>query len=642
MNQTQMKTIPLKQVQITDDFWKSKIDLAKDVIIPYQWDALNDNIPGAAPSHAIENFRIAAGLSDGEFKGMVFQDSDVAKWLEAASYSLIYEYDEELEKTIDEVIQLIGKAQQEDGYLNTYFTVKEPEKRWKDVCHGHELYCAGHMIEAAVAYYEATKKDSLLRIVTKYVDYIISVIGPEEGKYKTYPGHPELELALVKLYEVTHEEKYFNLMVYFIEERGKQPSVFLDEPTLGLHFNDKWFDLAYHQAHAPLDQQDTAEGHAVRAVYLYAGMADLVRYTDSEKWKKRLELLWDNVVEKRMYITGGIGSQGHGERFTLDYDLPNNVAYAETCASIGLVFWAKRMLQIEANQNYGDVMEKALYNGILSGMSEDGKKYFYVNPLEMVPEVTDYRHDHQHVDSERVGWFGCACCPPNIARLLTSLGNYIYTQDNETIYTHLYIGNQTKFEIEKQPVKLNQKSDYLSDGSVNISIEIAESTSFTLAFRKPSWSNEVKVKINGETVVLDKIENGYLFINKLWENNDRITLSFNMDIKVVRANPKVRENAGKVALQRGPIVYALEELDNAEDLHAIKLDLTEKINARSDATINGIPFLEGNGVREKLSTPNLYTFDQKIEQERITWRAIPYSYWGNRGKGEMIVWTRTM
>ncbi|QGH34297.1 glycoside hydrolase family 127 protein [Gracilibacillus salitolerans] len=634
------ETIPLKHVKITDDFWKRKIDLAKDVIIPYQWDALNDNIPGAAPSHAIENFRIAAGLSDGEFKGMVFQDSDVAKWLEAASYSLIYKYDPELEKTMDEVIELIGQSQLEDGYLNTYFTVKEPEKRWKDICHGHELYCAGHMIEAAVAFYEATRKDSLLKIVSKYVDYIITIIGAEERKLKTYPGHPELELALVKLYEVTGENKYFDLMVYFIEERGKQPSVFLKESSLGLANNDKWFHLDYHQAHARLDEQDTAEGHAVRAVYLYAGMADLAKYTNSEKWKKRLEILWGNVVEKRMYVTGGIGSQGHGERFTLDYDLPNNVAYAETCASIGLVFWAQRMLQIEAKQTYGDVMEKALYNGVLSGMSLDGKKYFYVNPLEMNPEVTEYRHDHQHVESERVGWFGCACCPPNIARLLTSLGNYIYTQKENTIYTHLYVGNQTSFQINDQEVMLTQKTDYPWSGEVSMSLQLDKSDIFTLAFRQPAWSNHIRVMINGTKVKLDTIKDGYIYLSQQWKDRDEVTIEFDMSVHIVRSNPKVRENAGKVALQRGPIIYCLEEVDNGSNLHAMKINPREQVTViNSSLDLESVPVIKGTGVRESASF-GLYMFDQEPEEDIIEWQAIPYSYWGNRGKGEMLVWLR--
>ncbi|SFM02452.1 hypothetical protein SAMN04487943_106253 [Gracilibacillus orientalis] len=635
------ETISLKHVTITDDFWKGKIELAKDVIIPYQWDALNDNIPGAAPSHAIENFRIAAGLTDDECKGMVFQDSDLAKWLEAASYSLIYNYDPELEKTVDGVIDLIGKAQQKDGYLNTYFTVKEPEKRWQDVCHGHELYCAGHMIEAAVAFYEATKKDSLLKIVIKYVDYIMTVIGSDEGKLKTYPGHPELELALVKLYEVTGEEKYFDLMVYFIEERGKQPSVFLKESSLGLANNDKWFNLDYHQAHVSLDEQDTAEGHAVRAVYLYAGMADLVKYTNSEKWKTRLEILWENVVENRMYITGGIGSQGHGERFTLDYDLPNNVAYAETCASIGLVFWAQRMLQIEPKQTYGDVMEKALYNGVLSGMSLDGKKYFYVNPLEMVPEVADYRHDHQHVDSERVGWFGCACCPPNIARLLTSLGTYIYTQNEDTIYTHLYVGNQTSFHIKDQQVILTQKTNYPWSGKVSMSMQLERSDTFTLAFRQPVWSKNIKVMLNGTKVATDTVKNGYVYLSQQWHHQDEVTIEFDMTIHMVRSNPKVRENAGKIALQRGPVVYCLEEVDNGKDLHAVKINPDSQMTVmNSPSDLGSIPAIQGTGVKESTSPSELYMFDQKPDEDKIEWQAIPYCYWGNRGKGEMMVWLR--
>lgn len=640
MKALKTKTLNLKDIEITDEFWKGRIDLAKDIIIPYQWDALNDQIPDAAPSHAIKNFEIAAGLSDGEFKGMVFQDSDVAKWLEAASYSLIYHPDKELEQTIDEVIELIGKAQQDDGYLNTYFTVKEPEKRWADISHGHELYCAGHMIEAAVAYYNATSKKSLIDIVCRYVDYIMTIIGPEQGKIQTYPGHPEIELALVRLYEVTQEQRYFELSRYFVEERGNQPSVFLEEETLGLGHQDKWFGLDYHQAHQPLNEQTTAEGHAVRAVYLYAGIADIVKYTQNKKWKIQLEKLWENVTQKRMYITGGIGSQGHGERFTLDYDLPNNVAYAETCASIGLVFWAQRMLQIEAKNDYADVLEKALYNGVLSGMSLDGKKYFYVNPLEVAPELTDYRHDHVHVESERVGWFGCACCPPNVARLLTSLGNYIYTQKSDTIYHHLYIGNKTNFTINKQNIVLQQKTTYPATGEVRITCFTENEVQMTLKLRKPKWSNSPSLKVNGELqeVVIDN--GGYITMERKWRDNDTICLTFDMTPKVISSHPKVRENVGKVAIQRGPIVYCLEEKDNGGQLHSICINPKLPITEENDLQILGFPALTGSGVREVNDNDTLYREYREPELKQIKWKAIPYSFWGNRGKGEMAVWLR--
>ncbi len=363
-NLTNLTPIALKNVNIEESFWSRYVELIRDTIIPYQWEVLNDRIPGVTPSHSIKNYRIASGLEQGEFQGMVFQDTDVAKWIEAVAYSIEIKPDPELEKTVDGVIDIIEKVQQPDGYLNTYYTLKEPGKRWTNFRECHELYCAGHMIEAAVAYYEATGKRKLLDIMCRFTDYIDSVIGPEPGKMKAYPGHQEIELALVKLYKVTGNEKYLKLSKYFIDERGKEPYYFdIEAKKRGnvLHYPEfAKFDRKYAQTHLPVRQQTTAEGHAVRAVYMYSAMADIAAETGDTELLEACRRIWNNIVTKRMYITGSIGSTEFGESFTCDYDLPNDINYSETCASIGLMFFAYRMLQIEAKSCYADIMEKAL------------------------------------------------------------------------------------------------------------------------------------------------------------------------------------------------------------------------------------------------------------------------------------------
>ncbi len=366
------------RANVKDRFWKRYIDVVRHEVVPYQWEALHDRIPDAEPSHAIENFRIAAGESDGEFYGMVFQDSDVAKWLEAVAYLLEAERDRDLEKLADDVIELLGRAQQPDGYLNTYYTVKEPGKRWTNLRDNHELYCAGHLIEAAVAYFRATGKRRFLDIMCKYADYIGTVFGRGEGQILGYDGHQEIELALLKLYEVTGNKNYLKLSQYFIDQRGQQPHYFDREKEARGETGAFWYDggYRYHQAHIPVREQKQAVGHAVRALYMYTAMAGLVAKTGDESLKQACQTLWENVTKRQMYITGGVGSSAFGESFTFDFDLPNDTVYAETCASIALVFWARRMLELEMDGKYADVMERALYNGTISGMDLDGKRFF--------------------------------------------------------------------------------------------------------------------------------------------------------------------------------------------------------------------------------------------------------------------------
>ncbi len=642
------KAVSLKNVQINDKFWSRYIKLVEDVAIPYQWEAINDRVEDAEPSHAIKNFRIAAGLEDGEYYGMVFQDTDIAKWLEAVGYSLQKKPNPDLEQIADETIDLIGKAQHKDGYLNTYFTVKEPGRRWTNLEECHELYTAGHMIEAAVAYYKGTGKRKFLDIMCRFADYIDSVIGAEHGKMRAYDGHEEIELALIKLYEVTNEERYLKLSKFFIDERGTEPYYFTDE-FKKRDGKSHWggtdnMDRKYLQTHLPVRKQTKADGHAVRAMYLYSGMTDVVAKTGDEELLQACKTLWNNTVSKRMYITGGIGSAAQGEAFTCDYDLPNDSAYSETCAAIGLIMFAHRMLKIESNNKYSDIMEKALFNNLLSGMSLDGKSFFYVNPLEVWPDACINNPTLKHVKHVRQKWYACACCPPNVVRLLTSLGEYIYSKDDNTIFTHLYIQGEADVELDSCKVKINQKTNYPWNGDIKISVSVSEAQEFVMALRIPGWCRNSSISVNGESInVSDVVKDGYAYIKRLWQNGDLIEINLDMPIEIMQSNPNVRANAGKVAITRGPVVYCIEEPDNGENLPAISLSLNPKFKLEFDENLlNGVVVIKGEGFRTDESdwdeTVLYRPFNCNKKVVNIT--AIPYYSWGNRKSGEMLVWIR--
>ncbi len=640
-----MRTPNLRQVRIQDRFWKPRQNLVRDVMLPYQYAVMNDEVPGAEPSHALENFRIAAGLAQGEFYGMVFQDSDVYKWLEAAAYILAKEDHPELEKTADQVIDLIAAAQQPDGYLNTYFTVAEPEGRWRNLREEHELYCAGHLIEAAVAYYEATGKGKVLDVACRFADYISQIFGTEQGQKRGYPGHEGLELALVKLYRVTDNRKYLELSKYFVDERGRQPHYFEQEAIargdrhVTTH-GGRW-DSRYNQSHLPVREQKEAVGHAVRAMYLYAALADLVRYTRDESLHKICEALWEDVVNRKMYITGGIGSSSYGEAFTIPYDLPNDTSYTETCAAIGLVFWASRMLNLDPNGAYADVMETALYNGVLSGMALDGKSFFYVNPLEVWPAAAEHRYDQRHVKTTRQGWFRCACCPPNLARLLASLEQYIFSYHEDSIYLHLYMSSVLNIAGEADGISIEVATGYPWDGQVELTVDVAQPREFTLALRIPGWCQTPSATVNGEQLELAAImDRGYAKVNRLWQSGDKITLDFPMPVIRLAAHPQVRENAGRVALQRGPLVYCLEEADNGPVLTDIVLPLEPEFQTTFDPELlGGVVTIEAEAYRSADDDQRLYRpFSAALRKVRI--KAIPYYAWNNRGVGEMLVWIR--
>jgi uncharacterized protein len=646
LSQQKIKDIPLQEIEINDPFWNQYRSLLKSTVIPYQYDALNDRIPDAEPSYSVYNFRVAAGELEGPHKGAIFQDSDVAKWLEAVGYLLAYDRDEELEKKADDLIDLIARAQQPDGYLNTYYIIEEPDKRWTNLYDCHELYCAGHMIEAAVSYYKATGKRKLLEVVCRYADLIDEVFGTEEGKLKGYPGHPEIELALVKLYQATDNEKYLNLSKYFVDQRGQKPNYFNEEwekrgRTLDKSSVFKQPNLYYGQSFAPVREQEVATGHSVRAVYLYTAMADLARLTKDDELKAACQRLWNNITHKQMYITGGIGSTEIGEAFTFDYDLPNDTMYCETCASVGLTFMAKRMLALDINSKYADIIEKELFNIIIESMALDGKHYFYVNPLEVWPEASEKDPRRKHVKETRQKWFGVSCCPPNVARLLGSLGDYIYTVTDKAVYTHLYIGSNTHVNIDGAEVTIKQSSKLPWKGEASFKLDMDQSAAFTFGFRIPAWvSGKFKVLVNGQEVSYE-VENGYALIDRQWGDGDTVEIEIPMSVQLMRANSKVHVDAGKVAIQRGPLVYCVEEQDNGKNLSLLLIEpKTEWIEKEEHfQSLGKIISIEASGYRDINENEQLY-FTFENSREEIKLKAIPYFVWGNRGIGEMRIWLR--
>ncbi|HDX8905901.1 TPA: glycoside hydrolase family 127 protein [Klebsiella michiganensis] len=642
--------VDLHKLKINDPFLGQYQQLVRDVVIPYQWDALNDRIEEADPSHAIENFRIAAGRQEGEFYGMVFQDSDVAKWLEAVAWSLCQKPAPGLEKTADEVIELVAAAQCEDGYLNTYFTVKAPEERWTNLAECHELYCAGHMIEAGVAFFQATGKRRLLDVVCRLADHIDSVFGPGDNQLHGYPGHPEIELALMRLYDVTQEPRYIALVKYFVEARGTQPHFYDIEyekrgkTSYWNTYGPAWMvmDKPYSQAHQPISEQPVAIGHAVRFVYLMTGVAHLARLSQDEGKRRDCLRLWKNMARRQLYITGGIGSQSSGEAFSSDYDLPNDTVYAESCASIGLMMFARRMLEMETDSQYADVMERALYNTVLGGMALDGKHFFYVNPLEVHPKSLKFNHIYDHVKPVRQRWFGCACCPPNIARVLTSLGHYIYTPHDDVLYINLYVGNSVEIPVGNEALRLRISGNYPWQEQVKIVIDSSSPVNHTLALRLPDWCDKPQVTLNGAPVTQD-VRKGYLHISQLWQEGDTLQLTLPMPVRRIYGNPLVRHQAGQVAVQRGPLVYCLEQADNGEQLHNLQLPRDARFSA-----------VEGKGIfaRKILLQAPGYKQTAKDAENQALWhydRApssrqpqvltfIPWFSWANRGEGEMRIW----
>jgi uncharacterized protein len=626
-------SLRLRDVRIDGGYLGSRIAVNRDVTLPIEYRNLKDT------------GRIDAWRLDWEEgkpnKPHIYWDSDVAKWIEAAAYSLTTHSDSELERMLDEVVDLIVSAQADDGYLNSYYQTCESENRWTNLLTNHELYCAGHLIEAAVALHAGLGKAKLLDAVCRYADLIDSVFGPEDGKKKGYPGHEEIELALVKLYHTTGEQRYLKLSQFFVEQRGTQPHYYDAELIAqGNEPRPEYYDKV--QAHLPVREQSKAAGHAVRAMYLYSAMADLAAETGDATLLGACEHLWDNVTLKRMYVTGGVGSTPSNERFTYDYDLPNETAYAETCAAIGLVFWAQRMLSVTGDGRYADVVERALYNGVLAGVSLSGDRFSYVNPLAFYPPSA--QDESERFVGVRQPWFECSCCPPNVARLLAGLGSYVYGTGADTVYIHQYLHGSAMVQVAGTNVELKLATTYPADGTVNITVTTESPADYSLAIRVPGWCESPTIFINGEVVDPgDFRSHGYAHLKRTWNECDVVTVNLTMAVRFVSAHPSVRQNAGRIAITRGPVVYCLEEADNGPDLNAVAIPIDTKfVPEMSVGVVGTLPAVVGEGSR--MTTDQwagaLYQQMDATVQEQVQLRAIPYAEWANREPGEMLVWIR--
>jgi len=619
-----MKFVPVTHVKLDDPLWAKQFAQVRNVVLPYMWEILNDHVENAEKSHCIENFRVAAGLSEDSHYGVVFTDTDLYKWIEAASYCLSVENDPELEKLCDLAIDLIGAAQQPDGYLSTYYIVVAPDKRWTNLTEGHELYCAGHLIEAGVAHYQATGKVTLLNIARRFADLIDFTFGKD--KKRGYPGHPEIELALIRLYEITGEERYLSLAGYFINERGVGENIFAEERKKEGHsfiFPEMvHFKADYFQSHLPVRRQTCAAGHAVRAMYLYSAMADLARLTNDHELIEACERLYENTVSRQMYVTGGVGSAKLGERFTVDFDLPSDSAYAETCASIGLMFFSSRMWLLNGKKSCYDTWEQALYNTVLSGMGRDGRHFFYVNPLEVVPQTVSNNPMLSYVKTQRQKWFGVACCPPNLARVLSSLSGYIYAVDHDRLYILSHIGSS--FNEGGLYVRLARNGEEYTltvDGMPqDIFLRLPENSAFNGArFENPG--------------------DGYACLHHTG-GEQQYSYSLKPCIRVLRAHPSVSALAGKLCVQRASSIYCAEGSDNAVPLSSLRLPVDAIFTEEKVGWLEeDMPILKTAGFKvpdkdwkKQLYSPRPYVY----ESQEIT--LIPYSHWGNRGENEMRVW----
>ena len=582
-----IEQIDFSHVKINDNFWSPRLSKHVSATLPVCIDQIENQ------TGRIRNFENAA-KGEGEHSGIFFDDSDVYKALEGMAYSLINNPDPELEKKADEWIDKFAAAQQPDGYINTFYTLTGLDKRWANM-DKHEMYCAGHMIEAGVAYYQATGKRKLLDVCIRMTDHMMSQFGP--GKRHWVPGHEEIELALVKLYQTTQEQKYLDFAYWLLEERGHGHGTMGDE--------GKW-NPVYYQDIVPVRQLTDISGHAVRCMYLYCGMADVAALKNDTGYIAAMDRLWDDVVHRNMYITGGVGSSHDNEGFTEDYDLPNLDAYCETCASVGMVLWNQRMNQLTGDSKYIDVLERSLYNGALAGISLGGDRFFYVNPLES-------KGDHH-----RQEWYGCACCPSQLSRFLPSIGNYIYASSDDALWVNLYIGNTGQIRIGETDILLTQETDYPWDGSVKLTISTSQPLEKEIRLRIPNWCKTYDLSINGKRINVSE-EKGYSVI-KDWKSQDVIALDMDMPVEIVAADPHVKENFGKRAIQRGPLVYCMEEIDNPVYFDQIQLSPSTTFQtAFASDILNGIKTIKTNGRAQSA------TF-------------IPYYAWDNRKAGKMRVW----
>jgi DUF1680 family protein len=588
-----IQPVDFSQVTINDRFWAPRLKIHATVTL----DACIDQCRNQTAR--ISNFEKAADLKEGTHEGIFFDDSDVYKAMEGIAYSLVNNPNEKLEQLMDQWIDLIAAAQEPDGYLNTYYTLTGLDQRWSNM-EMHEMYCGGHMIEAAVAYYNAAGKRTFLDVAVKFADHIDSLFGP--GKRHWVSGHEEIELALVKLYHITGEERYIKLAHWLLEERGH------GHGKGGIWERREW-GSRYCQDNIPVKAIRDIAGHAVRAMYLFTGMADVTAATGDTAYIAALHRVWEDVIQRNMYITGGIGSSRNNEGFTKDYDLPNESAYCETCASVGMVFWNQRMFQFTGDAKYIDVLERSMYNGALAGISLSGDRFFYVNPL--ASEGTHHRQ----------AWYGCACCPSQISRFLPSIGNYVYGVSDRTVWINLYIGSRSRLMIQDRSVELKQETNYPWDGVVKLTVGINKPAKMVLKLRIPGWCKDFNITVNNDRLEDIPVEKGYLTINRTWASGDEISLDLNMLVDIVASDPRVAANIGKRAVQRGPLVYCVEEIDNPTiDWQKIKL-----------APVTQFEVQPGTIILHEMTTIRYPSNGDPITM-------IPYYAWDNRAPGRMKVW----
>lgn len=622
-----------RHVRILDGFWKKWRELVGKVTLFHEHSEMKHE--GHMDALLLDP-KMHRGREDKDewyWGGSIFWDSDLAKWLEAAGARLEDTPEPDLEKLVDQLIARLAASQQPDGYLNSHILTWRPSHRFKNLRDLHELYCAGHLIEAAVVHHEATGKKTLLKIATKYADYIDKTFGPGAEQLKGYCGHPEIELALVRLYRLTEEDRYLQLSRFFIEQRGRQPHYYDQERIKRLDlrpFRPGHPDspYAYMQAHKPVREQEKVVGHAVRAMYLFCAVADLAKEFGDGVLREICQRLWDDLCQTKLYVTGGIGSAADNEGFTADFDLPNEKAYAETCASIGLFLFAHRMLHLDLHSRYADVMETALYNNILSGLGLDGKSFFYDNPLAS-------RGKHH-----RVAWpWWCPCCPPNLARLILSLSGYLFSTREDAVAVHHYVNSEATFSIGGEPARLRVETELPFGGRSKLTFNHSGTKLFTLALREPSWASGTRVRVNGKETT-PEFSNGYAYLERNWSSTDELELEFEMRVNKQVARYEVESLRGRVAISRGPLVYCLEETDNGKDLDQIVLGIDAELNPKMEPNLlGGVVVLHGEAERETVKADGLYsTRPPSYTQAAI--RAVPYYAWDNRAPGEMLIWMR--